>query len=165
MTQKEYNNGVGLWADDVYRYAVHCSGDREQSKDWVQEAFATLWESRAKVSPAKGKSFLLAVVHNQVMSHFRHQAVLRENLGELKGEQSIGPDERFDLHDALRLALQTLPQVQREAVILKDMEGYDCREIAEILSLSENQVHVYLFRARVSLKKTLISLGYDNYNR
>ena len=71
MTRNEYNNGVSLWADDVYRYAVHCCGDREQSKDFVQEAFATLWEKRESVATEKGKAFLLAVVHNHVMSHRR----------------------------------------------------------------------------------------------
>ena len=59
MTRNEYNNGVTLWADDVYRYAVHCCGDREQSKDYVQEAFATLWEKREEVDTEKGKAFLL----------------------------------------------------------------------------------------------------------
>ena len=47
---------------------------------------------------------------------------------------------------------------------LKDVEGYSCKEIADMLSLTEKQVSVYLFRARVSLKKTLIALGYDNNN-
>lgn len=164
MTQKEYNNGVSLWADDVYRYAVHCCGDREQSKDYVQEAFATLWEKREKVESKKGKSFLLAVVHNQVMSHFRHEAVHRESVDMLMGEQVTGPDERFDLHEALQKAMATLPRVQREAVMLKDVEGYNVQEISDILSINENQVRVYLFRARVAMKRTLIALGYDGNN-
>ena len=164
MTRNEYNNGVSLWADDVYRYAVHCCGDREQSKDFVQEAFATLWEKRESVATEKGKAFLLAVVHNHVMSHFRHEAMHRERADMLRGEQMTGPDEAFDLHDAIQKAMEALPQVQREAVMLKDVEGYDCREIADILSINENQVRVYLFRARVSMKKTLIALGYDGNN-
>ena len=60
--------------------------------------------------------------------------------------------------------MDALPQVQREAVMLKDIEGYDVHEISEILSISENQVRVYVFRARVSMKKTLIALGYDGNN-
>ena len=154
MTRNEYNNGVTLWADDVYRYAVHCCGDREQSKDFVQEAFATLWEKRESVATEKGKAFL----------HFRHEAMHRERADMLRGEQMTGPDEAFDLHDAIQKAMEALPQVQREAVMLKDVEGYDCREIADILSINENQVRVYLFRARVSMKKTLIALGYDGNN-
>ena len=164
MTRNEYNNGVSLWADDVYRYAVHCCGDREQSKDFVQAAFATLREKRESVATEKGKAFLLAVVHNHVMSHFRHEAVYRENADVLKGDQVTEPDEAFDLHEAIQKAMDALPQVQREAVMLKDIEGYDVHEISEILSISENQVRVYVFRARVSMKKTLIALGYDGNN-
>ena len=46
--------------------------------------------------------------------------------------------------------------------MLKDVEGFSCHEIGEILNLSESQVSVYLFRARVTMKKSLIALGYDN---
>ena len=163
MTQKEYNNGVRLWADDVYRFAVRC-GDGEEAKDAVQEAFASLWERRDKVEVEKGKSFLLTVVHNCMMSHHRHELVHQQTLPLLDPDRVVQPDERFDLQDALHKALERLPQVQREAVQLKDVEGYSCKEIADMLSLTEKQVSVYLFRARVSLKKTLIALGYDNNN-
>lgn len=163
MTQKEYNNGVRLWADDVYRFAVRCGGG-EESKDAVQEAYASLWECREKVEVDKGKSFLFTVVHNCLMSRHRHEQVHQQTLPLLEPERVVQPDERFDLQDALHKALERLPQVQREAVQLKDVEGYSCKEIADMLSLTEKQVSVYLFRARVSLKKTLIALGYDNNN-
>ena len=164
MTQKEYNNGVRLWADDVYRFAVRCGGDEELSKDAVQEAYASLWEKREQVEVEKGKSFLFTVVHNCLMSHHRHEQVHQQTLPLLEPERVVQPDERFDIQEALQRALMRLPQVQREAVQLKDVEGYSCKEIAEMLSLTEKQVSVYLFRARVSLKKSLIALGYDNNN-
>ena len=164
MTQKEYNNGVSLWADEVYLFAVHCGGGEELSKDAVQEAYASLWEKREQVEVEKGKSFLFTVVHNCLMSHHRHEQVHQQTLPLLEPERVVQPDERFDIQEALQRALMRLPQVQREAVQLKDVEGYSCKEIAEMLSLTEKQVSVYLFRARVSLKKSLIALGYDNNN-
>ncbi len=165
MTQKEYNNGVRLWADDVYRFAVRCGGGEDLSKDAVQEAYASLWERREQVEVEKGKAFLFTVVHNCLMSYHRHEQVHQQTLPLLQPDRVVLPDERFDLQDALHKALERLPQVQHEAVQLKDVEGYSCKEIAEMLSLTEKQVSVYLFRARVSLKKTLIALGYDNNNR
>ena len=164
MTQKEYNNGVRLWADDVYRFAVRCGGGEDLSKDAVQEAYASLWERREQVEVEKGKAFLFTVVHNCLMSYHRHEQVHQQTLPLLEPDRVVQPDERFDLQDALHKALERLPQVQREAVQLKDVEGYSCKEIAEMLSLTEKQVSVYLFRARVSLKKTLFALGYDNNN-
>lgn len=165
MTTKEYNTCVRLWADDVYRFAMHCGCDSELAKDTAQESFAALWERRDEVSSDKGKAYLLSAVHKKVASHYRHVQVHQQAAPRLQESQSVAPDENFDLQQALRQALGQLPEVQRSAIVLKDMEGYGCGEVAEILSLSENQVRVYLFRARVSLKKTLIALGYDYNNQ
>ncbi len=139
MTLKEYNNAVTLLADDVYRFAIHCSCDEDMGKDAVQEAYTALWEHRDSVNVEKVKSFLLTVVHNWVMSQHRHHKVHEDNAPDLIGEKVVAP--------------------------LKDVEGYSCREIAEVLNISETQVSVYLFRARITMKKQLIALGYDNNNR
>jgi RNA polymerase sigma-70 factor (ECF subfamily) len=45
-----------------------------------------------------------------------------------------------------------LPQIQKSAVLLRDYEGYDYKEIGEILELNESQVKVYIFRARKNLR-------------
>lgn len=165
MTRKEYNNGVRLWADDLYRFAVRCGGGEELSKDAVQDAFASLWERLEKVDMANGKAFLFSIVHNRLMSHHRHAHVHQQTIPLLQRDEVVQPNERFDLQEALRKALEKLPHVQRAAIELKDVEGYSSKEIADILLLSEKQVSVYLFRARVSLKKTLTSLVYDINNR
>jgi hypothetical protein len=123
MTLKEYNNGVKLWADDVYRYAAHCCGDPETAKDGVQEAFAALWEHRDQVSTDKGKAFLMSVVHNWAMSLHRHAKVHQENAYNLMGETVALPDTSFDLREALQTAAAQLPEIQRSALMLKDVEG------------------------------------------
>lgn len=53
------------------------------------------------------------------------------------------------------MALEKLPPVQKTVVLLRDYENYSYKEIAEITSLSETQVKVYIFRAR-SFMKTFI---------
>ena len=97
MTQKEYNNGVSLWADEVYRFAVHCGGGEELSKDAVQEAYASLWECRERIPVEKGKAYLLTVAHNHLMSHHRREQVYQRVLPQLTPAVSVAPDERFDL--------------------------------------------------------------------
>ena len=52
--------------------------------------------------------------------------------------------------------------MQRAILQLRDVEGYSYREIGETLSLSDSQVQVYLFRARVAMRKQLKLMGYDN---
>ena len=162
MTEKEYNEGVEAWSDDVYRFALRCSGDRETSRDAVQDAFAALWEHRDAVRVEKGKSYLLGTAYHRVMDDFRRQKTMRSHEDTLRREQATAarPDEGFDLREALQRALARLPQVQRALVELRDVEGMSYDEMGATLGLSLQQVQVYLFRARVAMKKMLISEGY-----
>lgn len=153
MTIKEYNKGVDLWADDAYRFAKACCRDDEQCKDAVQEAFARLWERREQVDETKGKAFLLSVVHNHLVSQMRYDQV-RVNSGQ-EVLELVNPDVSFDLKEAIALAMSNLPAIQRECVRLRDVEGYAYKEIANILNISDQQVQVYIFRARVALKRQL----------
>lgn len=160
MTDAEYNKGIDLWADDAYRFALSCYDNEESCRDAVQDAFAALWEHRKKVAVEKGKAFLFKAVHNRLMSLFRHDRV-RADMPRWETDE-MPPDEGFDVRDAIDKALSTLPPLQRECLQLRDVEGYAYKEIANILNISDQQVQVYIFRARVALKKKLIILGYDN---
>jgi RNA polymerase sigma factor (sigma-70 family) len=59
----------------------------------------------------------------------------------------------FDIKEILNEALDRLPEIQKTVVLLRDYEGYNYLEIAEITSLNESQVKVYIFRARQTLKE------------
>ena len=49
--------------------------------------------------------------------------------------------------------MDSLPEVQRTIMLLRDIEGKTYREIAETLDISETQVKVYLYRARTKIKE------------
>lgn len=149
-------------ADDVMRFAVRCGCRREDCEDAVQEALASLWKHRECVDVAKGKSYLLSAAYRRLMSHFRHDAVAQEYAEKTVSQVSQMPDESFDLKDAIERSLQTLPEVQRAILQLRDVEGYSYAEIGGTLSLSDKQVQVYLFRARVAMRKQLKTMGYGN---
>lgn len=89
---------------------------------------------------------------------------MQEHAGTIRESASVcqQPDESFDLKEAIENALVTLPEVQRAILQLRDVEGYSYREIGETLGLSDDKVQVYLFRARVSMRKQLKKMGYDN---
>jgi RNA polymerase sigma-70 factor (ECF subfamily) len=56
------------------------------------------------------------------------------------------------LSEVLEEALNRLPAIQKQVILLRDYEGYDYKEIGKITDLTESQVKVYIFRARKSLK-------------
>ena len=52
-----------------------------------------------------------------------------------------------------------LPPIQKSIILLRDIEGYSYGDIGQILDLSPSQVKVYLFRARMKIKKQLKGLN------
>lgn len=164
MTDKEYNESVTSWSDDIYRFAVRCCGDTAAGQDAVQEAYASLWQKRDIIDAHKAKSYLLSTAYHTAVSHHRHQTVRRKAEPELAAatDSCVLPDEEFDLTEAINRALAQLPEVQRALIQLRDIEGYSFEEIGNMLQLSAQQVHVYLFRARIAMKKLLQAQGYGN---
>jgi RNA polymerase sigma-70 factor (ECF subfamily) len=63
-----------------------------------------------------------------------------------------------DIKEILDEALETLPEIQKAVILLRDYEGYSYKEIGDIVELNESQVKVYIYRARVSLKRYIGSL-------
>ena len=61
-------------------------------------------------------------------------------------------DQYSDLQEILHKAIDRLPHDQKSVILLRDYEGYSYSEIAEITNLSEAQVKVYIYRARLFLK-------------
>ena len=104
----------------------------------------------------------MGAAYRQLMMRFRQQDVERRHALALQTDNLTMPDERFDLREAIEKSLQMLPPVQRAILQLRDVEGYSYHEIALTLNLSDDRVQVYLFRARVNMRKQLKQLGYDN---
>ena len=162
MTQKEYNRCAAGLADDIMRFAASCCSSREDCEDAVQKAFAVLWQRRGSVEVHKAKSFLFSTVYRQLLQTFRHQRTVQRHAPYLTGSYAVEPDTDFDLRSAIAMAMDTLPGVQRAILHLRDVEGYSYREIGENLGLDDDRVQVYLFRARVAMRRQLKSMGYDN---
>ena len=146
------------------RFAVRCGGSRADCEDAVQEALASLWNRREGVSADKGKGYLISAAYRALMHTLRHRRVERDHEEGLRAiaADHQRPDERFDLREAIEQSLQALPTAQRAILQLRDVEGYSYAEIGETLALNENQVQVYLFRARVAMRKRLTAMGYGN---
>lgn len=162
MTAKEYNKGVRLWANDAMRFTVRLGASKADCEDAVQEALAALWKHRDNVPQEKGKGYILSAAYRSLMMSIRHGRVVKMYAATAMPEENIMADESFDLREAIERSLQALPEVQRAILQLRDVEGYSYREIGETLSLSDQQVQVYLFRARVAMRKQLKLMGYDN---
>ena len=155
MTEKEYNECVGLYADNVYRFIVKNLRHEDDAKDVVQSAFEKLWINREKVKHERSKSYLFTVAYNQMIDLIRKnkRVTLKDDFSSSTGTTHQPPP---NVKKILNEALYKLSETQRSLVLLKDYEGYSYDEIAVITSLSLSQVKVYLHRARIQLKSYLV---------
>jgi RNA polymerase sigma factor (sigma-70 family) len=156
MTEKEYNQCVNEYADNVFRFIMKNLRHEEDSRDVVQSAFEKMWINRADIDNAKCKSYLFTVAYHQMIDHIRKakRITLKE---EFKEEAKIYDRPAHNTRKVLEQALSRLPETQRSLVLLKDYEGYSYEEIGRITGLNESQVKVYLHRARIQLKNYLVS--------
>ncbi|MCC6288611.1 MAG: RNA polymerase sigma factor [Chitinophagaceae bacterium] len=156
MTEKEYNECVSQYADNVFRFIFKNLRHEEDARDVVQTAFEKLWRNREGVLYEKSKSYLFAVAYNQMIDHIRKgkRVSLKD---EFKEETSI-QEPKQSLKRILEEALSRLNETQRSLIMLKDYEGYSYEEIGKITGLSESQVKVYLHRARLQLKEYLVKI-------
>lgn len=157
MTEKEYNNCVDLYADNVFRFIVKNIRHEEDSRDIVQTAFEKLWRNRNNVENAKSKSYLFTVAYNQMIDHLRKnkRVTLKDNFQDDVRVHYRAPGG--NLKKTLQEALNKLNDIQKSLVLLKDYEGYNYDEIGEITGLTQSQVKVYLHRARLTLRNYLVS--------
>jgi RNA polymerase sigma factor (sigma-70 family) len=157
MTNQEYNQCVGQYADNVYRFILKNLGHEEDAKDVVQASFEKLWTSREQVDSARSKSYLFTIAYHQMIDHIRKskRVQLRE---EFKEDARVESAPSNNTRRILQEALSRLNETQRSLVMLKDYEGYSYEEIGRITGLNESQVKVYLHRARIQLRDYMVKM-------
>ena len=155
MTEREYNECVRTYADNVYRFILKNLRHEEDARDVVQTAFEKMWRNRQEIEYSSSKSYLFTVAYHQMIDHLRK--IKRIQLREAFNEAShVINKPANNLKKVLELALATLNETQRSLVLLKDYEGYSYEEIGQITGLNQSQVKVYLHRARIQLKEYLV---------
>lgn len=156
MTTKEYNQCVDEYADGLYRFILKNMRNEEEARDIVQDSFEKMWRNIDNIDGKKSKSYLFTTGYHTMIDRIRKQ----KHYGESDYNEDVlyHTDQYSDLKSVLQSALKSLPEIQKAVITLRDLEGYTYEEIGQITSLTESQVKVYIYRARVSLRKFIGSL-------
>lgn len=152
MTINEYNKAVDLYSDRIFRFTLKSIRDVHKAEDIVQDSFEKLWKNVENVNAKKVKSYLFTTAYHTMIDRIRKDK--RSSFSEdLKLVEASHEDNYSDLSEILKEAVNRLPELQRMVLLLRDYEGYSYKEIGGITNLSESQVKVYIYRARIFLKK------------
>ena len=144
----------------AYAVALSVTGRHEDAEDAAQEAFlVALDRLDGCKSPERFAGWLMTIVRNRAKNLIRRES-LRDTDQVPPGARSRAPTpdvmtERSELRAVLDGALAELPEVQRQIVLLHDLEGWKHREIAERLELPSGTVRSHLHFARKALKTAL----------
>jgi len=157
MTVKDYNQCVDLHADGVYRFILKNLQDDEKTRDVVQDTFERLWINVGKVDAQKAKSYIFTTAYHAMIDLIRKEKRLT-SFDAVDFNAHSHEEQYSDIKEVLNEAIKNLPADQKSVLMLRDYEGYSYKEIADITHLSEAQVKVYIYRARVFLKEYIGSV-------
>ncbi len=161
-----FDEVYGRFAEMVYNLSLRLAGNREEAADLTQEVFLRIYRHLGSFG---GRSTLKTWVFRIAINHCRdrlsrHVPPMQSIDGDPEGggmtlaDTARGPEELAVAADEGRrvtAGLSRLPQVFREAVVLRDLEGLSYEEIAEVLSVRVGTVRSRIARGREHLRLLL----------
>jgi RNA polymerase sigma factor (sigma-70 family) len=157
--------------DDAYALARWVMGNRADAEDVVQDACLRALRGISGYSGANGRAWTLAIVRNAAYDWLRkNRPAAIVPVDDLESVERLAPRDHVAVappvdpetaliakSDELRLqaAIEELPTVFRETVVLRDVQGLGYREIAEITGVPIGTVMSRLARARERLIERL----------
>lgn len=151
---------VERYAMTARRVALAVLRNPEEADDAVQDGLLSAWKAIDRYDPARPfRPWLMRIVANAALDLRRRREVRRtEEVPVAAESRSVRPDQATDqafLRHRLAEGLAALPERQRIAVTLFDVEGYSHAEIAAVLKVPEGTVRSYVFHARRALRQAL----------
>jgi RNA polymerase sigma-70 factor (ECF subfamily) len=145
----------------LYRHAVGMVGDGDAAADLVQDAFVKAYTRLDTCNePERFAAWVFRIVRNRCMDHLKNR---RQHTVELKDDTATAPPgdhpgeelDRAEASRAVETALARLPEAQREAFLLKHVEGLSYEEMAPRLDASVSALKMRVMRAREALQEIL----------
>jgi RNA polymerase sigma-70 factor (ECF subfamily) len=164
MTDSEFRDSFHCHKDVLYRFAYRMTGSATAAEDVVQDSFMALWKRPGGYDPERGamRGYLLGIARKVILKRWRqdHQHSTDD------GHDGIQFSEPLDLvrmerAEAIAAAVQQLPPLQREALVLAEYEDFSLEEIARVTRADLAAVKSRLHRARQNLRKSLAPLLED----
>ena len=159
----------------IYNLALRMTGNPDDALELSQEAFLNAWKGLGRFQGESSFATWVYRLATNVCIDFLRREKRRKNLSmtislddEEEARQAEVPDERFtpqgelekrELREAIRRGLASLSEEHRRVLVLRELEGLSYAEIGALLGLEEGTVKSRIARARLALRKYLVSTG------
>ncbi len=141
------------YASEVYRFVFWLSGDGIDAEDITSETFVRAWARRSTIRTETLKAYLFTIARNVYLQQKR-RASRQVVLEDVHQDPTPGPDVRAEAQIELlqiHRVLQTLPETDRAAFVLRVQHELPYAEIARVLDLTLTAAKVKIHRVRKKL--------------
>ena len=157
MELKEFKITVLPLRAKLLNHARKWTDEPEDAEDAVQEVLLRLWSRRLELDRCRNiEAFATTLTHNICIDMWRSKHNDRLPLDNVQAASPAGTPERLlEIKDELRLMheiIGSLPNLQRTIMRMKDIEGYETDEIAEITGCGPEAIRSNLSRARKKVR-------------
>ena len=153
----------------LLRHAEKLTGSGEDAEDIVQEVLLRLWKRRAELERCENiEAFSTTLVRHLSIDQWRKRRPESRESGEESGIEYTTPERLLEIKDSVRLIqeiIATLPALQQSVVRMKDVEGYETEEIAEIIGCQPEAVRSNLSRARRKVRDIYLQIVQEKNRR
>lgn len=144
----------------IRNYLIYKYKDVYRAEDVAQNAFVILWENCSNLKPEQAKSFLFTTAIRLSLNEIKHDKVvsnfeLLSNKSELNSESPEFLIEETELKMQLELAINQLPEKQREVFLMNRFDNQSYTEIALSLGLSVKAIEKRMHLALLTLRKVM----------
>ena len=157
MELKEFKITVFPLRAKRLNYARKLTDEPEDAEDAVQEVLLKLWNKRLELEQYRSiEAFAMTLTHNICIDMWRCKRNDTLSLDIVQAASPTGTPERLlEIKDEIRLMheiIDSLPNLQRTIMRMKDIEGYETDEIAEITGCGPEAIRSNLSRARKKVR-------------
>jgi len=165
--ERRFHKKLMIHADALYAYALRLTTNPTDAEDLVQEALLKAFDALDRLpTNANYKGWVFTILRNTWLSRMRRYGRLEyrsvppdaadhrpDPLGVIESGRGHRAKDRFD--DVVHSALAELPEVQRSAILLCDVEKMPYQEIARVMGCPVGTVRSRIFHARRALRLVL----------
>jgi RNA polymerase sigma factor (sigma-70 family) len=161
MTPETFKIEVLPIKDRLFRFAKRIINNLPEAEDIVQEVFLRLWKKRDHLAEYRSvEALAMIITKNLCYDYLKSKNRLTDELTSLNDGSSGSvvelQTEFSESRNLIKELINCLPEKQRMVIQLRDIEGFEFEEIAEITGTNLNAVRVNLSRARRTIRESMV---------
>ncbi len=162
---EEFESAALPHLNDLYRTAARVIGNRTEAEDLVQEAYLQAWKSFHRFEPGSNcRAWLLKILFHVIQHHRRkwYNSKLVQESDDMLLQDTVPYEPPAPQHlsdEDVLAALERIPVLYREAVVLADVQEFSYKEVAATLEVPVGTVMSRLSRGRKLLRAELSGIA------